>query len=50
MAEPETEHEVTRKVVYEHASSTSSRSGITAWVIIAILAIALIAYIAVQLT
>ncbi|HEU4521693.1 MAG TPA: hypothetical protein VFT12_06805 [Thermoanaerobaculia bacterium] len=50
MAEPETEHEVSRKVVYEHVSSSSSGTSVAAWVIIGILAIALIAYILVRIT
>ena len=49
MTEPETEHQVSRKVVYENVSSTSSGTSVAAWVIIGVLAIALIAYIFVRM-
>ena len=45
MAEPENEHQVSRKVVYEQVSSTSTSNSAVAWVIIAVIAIALLAYI-----
>jgi hypothetical protein len=45
MAEPESEHQVSKKVVYEQVSSTSTKSSAAAWIIIAIVAVALIAYI-----
>ncbi len=48
---PETdEHHVERKVVYETSSATTGGSHIVAWVIIAVIAIALIAYILVKIT
>lgn len=50
MAETEPEqHEVSRKVVYEHVSSTSKGTSAVAWVIIAVLAVALVAYILLQI-
>ena len=45
MAEPENEHQVSRKVVYEQVSSTSTSNSVVTWVIIAVIAIALLAYI-----
>ncbi|HUP48230.1 MAG TPA: hypothetical protein VNA04_05505 [Thermoanaerobaculia bacterium] len=50
MAEPENEHQVSRKVVYEHVSSTSTGTSVAAWVIIAVLALGLIIYILVRIT
>jgi hypothetical protein len=47
---PEPEHHVEKKVVYETTSATTSGNSIAAWVIIGILAIALIAYILVKIT
>ncbi len=49
MAEPEPEHRVERKVVYENVTSTSSANHIAAWLIIGVAAIALIVYILVHL-
>lgn len=50
MAEPDNEHEVSRKVVYEHVSSSSSGNSATAWIIIGVLALALIIYIVMRMT
>lgn len=49
MAEPENEHQVSRKVVVEQVSSSSTSNSVVAWVIIAVLAVALIAYIFLKL-
>lgn len=45
MADEDNKDEVSRKVVYEHVSSTSTGTSATAWIIIGVLAIALIIYI-----
>ena len=45
MAEPESEEHVERKVVYETVSSSSTKNSAVGWVIIAIVAVALIAFI-----
>jgi hypothetical protein len=45
MADEDNKDEVSRKVVYEHVSSTSTGTSATAWIIIAVIAIALIAFI-----
>lgn len=50
MAEPESQNEVSRKVVYETTSSSSTGTSVTAWVIIGVLALALILYIVMKLT
>ena len=50
MEEPETQHEVSRKVVYEHVSSSFTGTSVTAWVIIGVLALALIIFIVMKLT
>ncbi|HUP46698.1 MAG TPA: hypothetical protein VM779_14420 [Thermoanaerobaculia bacterium] len=50
MDEPESEHQVSKKVVYEQVSSTSSGNSVAAWIIIGVLAIALIAYIVMRMT
>jgi hypothetical protein len=49
MAEPDPEHRVERKVVYENVTSTSAGNHIAAWVIIGVAAIALIVYIIVHI-
>ena len=48
MAEPDNDH-VERKVVVENVSSTSTRNSAVAWVIIGIVAVALIIYILVHM-
>jgi hypothetical protein len=48
MAEPDNDH-VARKVVVENVSSTTTRNSAAAWIIIGILAVALIAYIFVHM-
>ncbi len=50
MADPETEHQVSRKVVYESVNSSSTKNSIAAWVIIGVLALGLIVYILTQIT
>lgn len=45
MDDEDNKDEVSRKVVYEHVSSTSTGNSATAWIIIGVLAIALLAYI-----
>jgi hypothetical protein len=50
MAEPESEHHVERKVVYETTSATSTGNSTAAWIIIGIVAIALLAFIIVKMT
>ena len=50
MPEPESEHHVERKVVYETTSATSSGNSVAAWVIIGIVALGLIIYIAVRMS
>ena len=50
MAEPEPEHHVERKVVYETSSSTSSGNSAVAWVIIGVVALALLVFIIVKMT
>ena len=51
MAEPEPERdEVSRKVVYETVSSSSTKNSVAAWVIIGVLALALIVYILMRIT
>ena len=45
MADEDNKDEVSRKVVYEHVSSTSTGTSATAWIIIGVLALALIIYI-----
>jgi hypothetical protein len=47
---PEPEHHVEKKVVYETSSATSSGNSVAAWVIIGVLALALIIYILVRIT
>jgi len=49
MAE-DNQHEVSKKVVYEHVSSSSTGTSATAWIIIGVLALALIIYIVMQMT
>ena len=46
---PEPEHHVEKKVVVESSSSTSSSNSVVAWVIIGVLAVALIIYILVRI-
>lgn len=48
MAEPETDH-VERKVVVENVTTTSTRNSAAAWIIIGIVAVALIVYILVHM-
>lgn len=48
MAEPEND-QVQRKTVVENVTTTSTRNSATAWIIIGILAVALIAYILVHM-
>lgn len=48
MAEPDND-QVQRKVVVENVTTTSTRNSAAAWIIIGILAVALIAYILVHL-
>lgn len=48
MAEPENDH-IERKVVVENVTSTTTRNSVAAWIIIGILAVALIAYILVHI-
>ena len=48
MADPDND-QVQRKVVVENVTSTSTRNSAVAWVIIGILAVALIAYIIVHM-
>lgn len=48
MAEPENDS-VQRKVVVENVTTTSSRNSAAAWIIIGILAVALIVYILVHM-
>ena len=50
MPEPDNENEVSRKVVYESVSSSSTGTSVTAWVIIGIVALALIIYIVMQMS
>ena len=50
MPEPESEHHVERKVVYETSSATSTGNSATAWIIIGIVALALIIFIVVKMT
>ena len=50
MAEPENQHEVSKKVVYETVSSSSTGNSATAWIIIGVLALALIIYIVMRMT
>ena len=50
MAEPETENQVSRKVVYETVSSSSTKNSVAAWVIIGVLALGLIVYILMRIT
>ena len=47
MAEPETD-QVERKVVVENVTTTSTRNSAVAWIIIGIVAVALIVYILVH--
>jgi hypothetical protein len=47
---PEPEHRVEKKVIVESSSATSSSNSVVAWVIIGVLAVALIIYILVRLT
>ena len=50
MAEPDNEqHEVSRKVVYETVSSSSTKNSAVAWVIIGIVALALVVFIVMQM-
>ena len=50
MAEPENEqHEVSRKVVYETVSSSSTKNSAAAWIIIGIVALALVVFIVMQM-
>jgi hypothetical protein len=48
MAEPENDH-IERKVVVENVTSTTTRNSAAAWIIIGILAVALIVYIIVHM-
>ncbi len=48
MAEPDNDS-VQRKVVVENVTTTSTRNSAVAWIVIGILAVALIAYILVHL-
>jgi hypothetical protein len=48
MAEPEIDH-VERKVVVENVTTTSTRNSAVAWIIIGIVAVALIVYILVHM-
>lgn len=50
MPEPDSEHHVERKVVVERSSVSSSGNSIAAWVIIGVLAVALIIYILSRIT
>jgi hypothetical protein len=50
MPEPESEHHVERKVVYETSSSASTGNSMAAWIIIGIVALALIIFIAVRMS
>ena len=45
MAEPESEQHVERKVVYETVSASTTKNSAVGWVIIAVVAVALIAFI-----
>jgi hypothetical protein len=45
MPEPENESHAERKVVYETVTSSSTKNSAAAWIIIAVLAIALLAFI-----
>ena len=49
MADPDLEHHVERKVVVERSTSTGGHS-VVAWVIIGVVALALIIYILVRIT
>ncbi|HSP16466.1 MAG TPA: hypothetical protein VLV78_17105 [Thermoanaerobaculia bacterium] len=49
MAEPEEQQHVERKVVYENVTETTTRNSAAAWIIIAVVAIALIVYILVHI-
>ena len=48
MAEPEND-QVQRKVVVENVTTTSTRNSATAWIIIGIVAVALVVYILMHL-
>lgn len=50
MADEDNKDEVSRKVVYEHVSSTSTGTSATAWIIIGVLALALLIYILTRIT
>ena len=50
MAEQEPEHHVERKVVYETSTATSTGNSMAGWIIIGIVALALIAFIVVKMT
>ena len=45
MAEPNEEHHVERKVVYENVSTSSGKNSAVAWIIIALVAVGLVAFI-----
>ena len=50
MAETDNEEHVSRRVVVENVSSTSTRNSAVAWVIIGIVAVALIIFILTKIT
>ena len=50
MAETDNEQHVERKVVYETVSASTTKNSAAAWIIIAILAVALIAFILTRMT
>jgi hypothetical protein len=50
MAEPNNEDSVQRRVVVENVTTTSTRNSAVAWVIIGIVAVALIIYILTKIT
>ncbi len=49
MAEPENEERAERRVVVESVTSTTTRNSAVAWIIIGVLAIALIVYILIRI-
>lgn len=49
MAEPEQQDRIERKVVYENVTSSSAGNHLAAWIIIGVVAIALIVYILVHI-
>ena len=50
MADTDNEQHVERKVVYETVSASSTKNSAAAWIIIGILAVALIAFIITRMT